>query len=88
MPENKNENKFNGSFLVPKNFDISSIKDLIIKKSKEEGLEIQFEKELIGVKFKDKEILNNYTMDVIDNQYGFDQDKNIFYYYIKKKEKE
>jgi hypothetical protein len=27
-------------------------------------------------------------MDVIDNQYGFDQDKNIFYYYIKKKEKE
>jgi hypothetical protein len=27
-------------------------------------------------------------MDVIDNQYGFDQDKNIFYYYIKKIEKE
>jgi hypothetical protein len=88
MPENKNENKFNGSFLVPKNFDISSLKELIIKKSKEEGLEKEFEKELIGVKFKDKEILNNYTMDVIDNQYGFDQDKNIFYYYIKKKEKE
>ena len=82
MPENKNDNKFNGPFLVPKNFDISSIKELIAQK--EEGLQ----KELIGVKFKDNEILNNYTMDVIDNQYGFDQDKNIFYYYIKKKEKE
>jgi hypothetical protein len=81
MPENKNENKFNGSFLVPKNFDISSIKELIAQK--EEGLQ----KELIGVNFKDNEILNNYTMDVIDNQYGFDQDKNIFYYYIKKKKK-
>ena len=84
MPENNKDNKFNKSFLVPKNFDVSSIKALICQKIEEKTLET----DLIVVKFKDNELLNNYTIEVIDNKYGFDQDKNIFYYYIKKKEKE
>ena len=85
QPENIKENKFSCSFLVPKNFDVSTLKQLICKKiGEEEGIE----SESVVVKFKDVELLNNYTMEVIDNKYGFDQDKTIFYYYIKKKEKE
>ena len=84
-PENIKEYKFNSSFLVPKNFDIISIKKLICEKN---GFEEGFEIDSIGVKFKNVELLNNYTMEVIDNQYGFDQDETIFYYYIKKKDKE
>ena len=84
-PENIKEYKFNSSYLVPKNFDIISIKKLICDKN---GFEEGFEIDSIGVKFKNVELLNNYTMEVIDNQYGFDKDETIFYYYIKKKDKE
>ena len=84
MPQNNKENKFSGVFLVPKNFDVFSMKKLISKKISEEEVEI----ESIVVKYKDNELLNNYSMDVVDSQYGFDQDKIVFYYYIKKKEKD
>ena len=85
MPQNNKENKFSGTFLVPKNFDIYSMKKMISDKNKEpEGFDI----DLIVVKFKDNELSNNYSMDAIDTQYGFDQEKSIFYYYIKNKEKE
>ena len=78
-PENSKENKFNGVFLVPKIFDVYSLKDLI---SKKEGY---ISLDSIVVKFKDNELTSkdNYTMEVINSKYGFDQDKNIFYYYIK-----
>ena len=84
MPQNNKENKFSGVFLVPKNFDVFSMKKLISKKISEEEVEI----ESIVVKYKDNELLNNYSMDVVDSQYGFDQDKIVFYYYIKKKDKD
>ena len=76
-PENSKENKFNGVFLVPKIFDVYSLKDLI---SKKEGY---ISLDSIVVKFKDNELTSkdNYTMEVINSKYGFDQDKNIFYYY-------
>ena len=38
----------------------------------------------ICVKYKDQEMENDLTMEVIDTRYGFDQDKNIFYYSFKK----
>ena len=78
-PENSKENKFNGVFLVPKIFDVYSLKDLI---SKKEGY---ISLDSIVVKFKDNELTSkdNYTIEVINSKYGFDQDKNIFYYYIK-----
>ena len=41
--------------------------------------------ELINVKYKDKELTNDYTMESIDNKFGFDQEKNVFFYSIKKK---
>ena len=75
MPQNNKENKFSGVFLVPKNFDIFSMKKLISQKISEEEVEI----ESIVVKYKDNELLNNYSMDVVDSQYGFDQDKIVFY---------
>ena len=84
IPQNNKENKFSGVFLVPKNFDVFSMKKLISKKISEEEVEI----ESIVVKYKDNELLNNYSMDVVDSQYGFDQDKNVFYYYIKNKDKD
>jgi hypothetical protein len=84
MPQNNKENKFSGVFLVPKNFDVFSMKKLISKKISEEEVEI----ESIVVKYKDNELLNNYSMDVVDSQYGFDQDKIVFYYYIKNKDKD
>ena len=85
IPQNNKENKFSGSFLVPKNFDVYSMKKMISEKNNEPE---DFDIDLIVVKFKDNELLNNYSMDVIDTQYGFDQEKSIFYYYIKNKEKE
>ena len=84
IPQNNKENKFSGVFLVPKNFDVFSMKKLISKKISEEEVEI----ESIVVKYKDNELLNNYSMDVVDSQYGFDQDKIVFYYYIKNKDKD
>ena len=39
---------------------------------------------LICVKYKEQEMENDLTMEVIDTRYGFDQDKNIFYYSFKK----
>ena len=80
MPED-NQNEYSGGFLVPKTFNVISLKKLICKKL---GKEEDNENDLIIVKFKDNELLNDYTMEVIDNQYGFDQDKNIFYYSCKK----
>jgi len=85
MPENSKENKNNGAFLVPKNFNIISMKKLISEKVIKDG---DLQPELIGVKFKDNELVNNYTMEVVDSQYGFDQDKTIFNYYIKNKNKD
>ena len=38
--------------------------------------------------FKDKELDNNLSLEDIDIQLGLDQDKNIFYYSLKKKGKE
>ena len=84
-PQNSKENKYNGTFLVQRNFDVISLKELISEKNKEQE---KIETDLIVVKFKDNELENNYTMEVIDSQYGFDQDKNIFYYYFKKKDKD
>ena len=87
MPQNNKENKFHGVFLVQKNFDIISMKKLISTKCKVEG-EGEIEIESIVVKFKDNELLNNFTMDVVDSKYGFDQDKIIFYYCIINKDNE
>lgn len=87
MPQNNKENKFHGVFLVQKNFDIISMKKLISTKCQVEG-EGEIEIESIVVKFKDNELLNNFTMDVVDSKYGFDQDKIIFYYYIINKDNE
>ena len=42
----------------------------------------------ISIRYKDKELEDDLTMEVIDAQYGFDQDKTIFYYSFKKKGKE
>jgi hypothetical protein len=78
MPENKKEHNFFGSFLVPKNFDVKSLKELILKKINKSDIDTNF----IIVKYKDNELLNNFTMEIIDNKYGFDQDKNTFYYDI------
>ena len=82
--ENTKEYKFSWAFLVPKLFNVFSIKDLISKKIQEEDINI----DSIIVKYKENELPNNYTMEIIDTQYGFDQDKNIFYYSIKNKDKE
>ena len=83
MPENGKENKL-GAFLVQKNFDVKTLKFLIKRKIGKEDIDIN----LICVKYKDKELENELTMEFIDAQYGFDQDKNIFYYSFKKKGKE
>ena len=83
MPENSKENKL-GAFLVQKNFDVKTLKFLIKRKIGKEDIDIN----LICVKYKDKELENELTMEFIDAQYGFDQDKNIFYYSFKKKGKE
>ena len=71
-------NKYSGSIMVPINFDITSLKMYIGNKCGSVG-------ELISVKYKDKELPNDYTMEIVDNKYGFDQEKNIFFYNIKKK---
>ena len=71
-------NKYNGSIMVPINFDITSLKMYI-------GTKCGVGAELINVKYKDKELTNDYTMEIIDNKFGLDQEKNVFYYSIKKK---
>ena len=86
MPENIKENKFKGFFFVQKNFNIESLKLLIQKKMKEKEQECDVD--IMCVKYKDKELEDDLTMEVIDAQYGFDQDKTIFYYSFKKKGKE
>ena len=78
MPENKKEHNFFGSFLVPKNIDVKSLKELILQKINKSDIDTNF----IIVKYKDNELLNNFTMEIIDNKYGFDQHKNTFYYDI------
>ena len=71
-------NKYNGSIMVPINFDINSLKMYI-------GNKCGSTADLIIVKYKDKELPNDYTMEVIENKLGFDDEKNIFFYGIKKK---
>ena len=44
--------------------------------------------DIMCVKYKDKELENEMTMEVIDSRYGFDQDKTTFYYSFNKKGKE
>ena len=84
MPENSKDNKFT-AFLVQKNFNVESLKLLIKKKTGKENIDCN----LICVKYKGKELEKDEdTMEVIDTRYGFDQDKNIFYYSFKKKVKE
>ena len=84
MPENSKDNKFT-AFLVQKNFNVESLKILIKKKTGKENIDSN----LICVKYKGKELeKDDDTMEVIDTRYGFDQDKNIFYYSFKKKAKE
>ena len=82
-PENIKENKFTGVFLLQKNFNIETMKKLIKERT---GKIIDIDN--IGVKFKDKELDNNLSLEDIDIQLGLDQDKNIFYYSFKKKGKE
>ena len=84
MPENSKENKFNGAFLVQKNFDVKHLK-LLIKNRMDKKV---IENENICIKYKDKELNDALIMEVIDRQFGFDQDKNVFYYSFKKKGKE
>ena len=86
MPENIKENKFKGFFFVQKNFNIESLKLLIQKKM--ENMNQDCNIDIMSVKYKDKELEDYLTMEVIDAQYGFDQDKTIFYYSFKKKGKE
>ena len=86
MPENIKEYKFKGFFFVQKNFNIETLKLLIQKKMKK--MEQECDIDIMCVKYKDKELENDLTMEVIDAQYGFDQDKTIFYYSFKKKGKE
>ena len=86
MPENIKEYKFKGFFFVQKNFNIETLKLLIQKKMKK--MEQDCDIDIMCVKYKDKELENDLTMEVIDAQYGFDQDKTIFYYSFKKKGKE
>ena len=86
MPENIKEYKFKGFFFVQKNFNIESLKLLTQKKMKK--MEQECDIDIMCVKYKDKELENDLTMEVIDAQYGFDQDKTIFYYSFKKKGKE
>ena len=86
MPENIKEYKFKGFFFVQKNFNIESLKLLIQRKM--EKMEQECDIDIMCVKYKDKELENDLTMEVIDAQYGFDQDKTIFYYSFKKKGKE
>ena len=84
MPENSKDNKLT-AFLVQKNFNVESLKLLIKKKTGKENIDSN----LICVKYKGKELEKDEdTMEVIDTRYGFDQDKNIFYYSFKKKVKE
>ena len=78
MPENIKEYKFKGFFFVQKNFNIETLKLLIQKKMKK--MEQDCDIDIMCVKYKDKELENDLTMEVIDAQYGFDQDKTIFYY--------
>jgi hypothetical protein len=84
MPENSKENKFNGAFLVQKNFDVKHLKLLIKNRMDKKDIE----NENICIKYKDKELNDALIMEVIDRQFGFDQDKNVFYYSFKKKGKE
>ena len=84
MPENSKENKFNGAFLVQKNFDVKHLKLLIKNRMDKKDIE----NENICIKYKDKELNDVLIMEVIDRQFGFDQDKNVFYYSFKKKGKE
>ncbi len=73
------ENKYKATLLVPKNLNIDTLKVIISQKNN------LINKDLINVKYKNRELPADYTMDVIDTQYGFEQDKIIFYYTIKKK---
>ena len=79
MQDNNKENKSIKTYLVPKNFNVISLKEMIKKKTKKD-IDIN----LICVKYKEQEMENDLTMEVIDTRYGFDQDKNIFYYSFKK----
>ncbi len=82
IPENSlpnRETKYRGTLLVQKNLDIDTIKVIISQKNNLTN------KDSIAVKYKNREMQHDYTMDVIDTKYGFDQDKIIFYYNIKKK---
>lgn len=79
-PENK-ENKFSGTFLVPKNFNIQSLKQLIHERCKNIS-----DVETLSIKYKNNELLNDYTMDYIDDTFGLSQDKSFLYYSIKKPE--
>ena len=87
MPENNKENKFKGGYFVPKNFNVESLKLLIQEKMKEK-MKQECDVDIMCVKYKDKELENEMTMEVIDSLYGFDQDKTTFYYSFNKKGKE
>ena len=80
MNENSKDNKITGVFLVPKNFNVDTLKKLIKQK-----IEKEIDNELIEIKYKDNKLDKDMTMEVIDARFGFDQDKNIFYYNFKKK---
>jgi len=82
-PENIKENKFTGVFLFQKNFNIETMKKLIKERT---GKIMDIGN--ICVKYKDKELDDNLSLEDIDIQLGLDQDKNIFYYSFKKKGKE
>ena len=79
MQDNNKENKAIKAYLVPKNFNVITLKE-IIKQISKKDIDINS----ICVKYKDQEMENDLTMEVIDTRYGFDQDKNIFYYSFKK----
>lgn len=59
--------------MVPKIFDIKSMKDYLKQK-------IDVGESDISITYKNQEMPDNYKMDEIDRLYGFDQDKNVFLY--------
>lgn len=59
--------------MVPKIFDIKSMKDYLKQK-------IDVGESEISITYKNQEMPDNYKMDEIDRLYGFDQEKNVFSY--------
>ena len=59
--------------MVERGMDIGSLKEYISRK-------IKVAKEEFSVVYKNQEMPVNYTFDDIERLYGFDQDKNYFYY--------